>query len=119
MHAYCLISETGRSRARAPQEMDHPPALKTRRSNAVHSRRLALHVSLLERHMAAMETERARAVRRLHEELSQLRVPARTLNVSPGHARIVCEAEHRVVTCLLYTSPSPRDISGSRMPSSA
>ena len=24
-----------------------------------------------------------------------------------------------VVTCLLYTSPSPRDISGSRMPSSA
>ena len=23
------------------------------------------------------------------------------------------------VTCLLYTSPSPRDISGSRMPSSA
>ena len=25
----------------------------------------------------------------------------------------------RVFTCLLYTSPSPRDISGSRMPSSA
>ena len=25
----------------------------------------------------------------------------------------------RVITCLLYTSPSPRDISGSRMPSSA
>ena len=24
-----------------------------------------------------------------------------------------------VITCLLYTSPSPRDISGSRMPSSA
>ena len=24
-----------------------------------------------------------------------------------------------VLTCLLYTSPSPRDISGSRMPSSA
>ena len=24
-----------------------------------------------------------------------------------------------VMTCLLYTSPSPRDISGSRMPSSA
>ena len=23
------------------------------------------------------------------------------------------------ITCLLYTSPSPRDISGSRMPSSA
>ena len=25
----------------------------------------------------------------------------------------------RIVSCLLYTSPSPRDISGSRMPSSA
>ena len=25
----------------------------------------------------------------------------------------------RILTCLLYTSPSPRDISGSRMPSSA
>ena len=25
----------------------------------------------------------------------------------------------RIVACLLYTSPSPRDISGSRMPSSA
>mgnify|MGYP000830066249 CR=1 FL=1 len=26
---------------------------------------------------------------------------------------------HEYLTCLLYTSPSPRDISGSRMPSSA
>ena len=26
---------------------------------------------------------------------------------------------HKIETCLLYTSPSPRDISGSRMPSSA
>ena len=26
---------------------------------------------------------------------------------------------HTVCACLLYTSPSPRDISGSRMPSSA
>ena len=27
--------------------------------------------------------------------------------------------EHGMSTCLLYTSPSPRDISGTRMPSSA
>ena len=26
---------------------------------------------------------------------------------------------HRLLTCLLYTSPSPRDLSTSRMPSSA
>ena len=29
------------------------------------------------------------------------------------------ESEDECVICLLYTSPSPRDISGSRMPSSA
>ena len=29
------------------------------------------------------------------------------------------EISHHIRTCLLYTSPSPRDISGSRMPSSA
>ena len=28
-------------------------------------------------------------------------------------------ADHVVETCLLYTSPSPRDLSTSRMPSSA
>ena len=30
-----------------------------------------------------------------------------------------CAACHDAGVCLLYTSPSPRDISGSRMPSSA
>ena len=29
------------------------------------------------------------------------------------------DGKHYTYTCLLYTSPSPRDISGSRMPSSA
>ena len=37
-----------------------------------------------------------------------------------GHTRrILEEADCKVIGCLLYTSPSPRDISGSRMPSSA
>ena len=31
----------------------------------------------------------------------------------------VALADKRHLVCLLYTSPSPRDISGSRMPSSA
>ena len=30
-----------------------------------------------------------------------------------------CEANNRMWDCLLYTSPSPRDLSTSRMPSSA
>ena len=33
--------------------------------------------------------------------------------------RKVKHPEMTLATCLLYTSPSPRDISGSRMPSSA
>ena len=37
-----------------------------------------------------------------------------------GGSGIAGDVVHAVVgTCLLYTSPSPRDISGSRMPSSA
>ena len=34
-------------------------------------------------------------------------------------AKLVAQAEEDAKACLLYTSPSPRDISGSRMPSSA
>ena len=32
---------------------------------------------------------------------------------------ILIESEKKVYFCLLYTSPSPRDLSTSRMPSSA
>ena len=32
---------------------------------------------------------------------------------------LVLETHHRGITCLLYTSPSPRDQRGPRMPSSA
>ena len=35
------------------------------------------------------------------------------------HARAALEAGTLYVACLLYTSPSPRDLSTSRMPSSA
>ena len=37
--------------------------------------------------------------------------------IKKANAAIDANAEDK--TCLLYTSPSPRDISGSRMPSSA
>ena len=39
------------------------------------------------------------------------------LSTITGTCRIVCI--HNLNTCLLYTSPSPRDQRGSRMPSSA
>ena len=36
-----------------------------------------------------------------------------------GHGNKTCELDGIAYTCLLYTSPSPRDLSTSRMPSSA
>ena len=47
------------------------------------------------------------------------------LVVAPGlvdlhvHLREPGQEDKETIACLLYTSPSPRDISGSRMPSSA
>ena len=42
-------------------------------------------------------------------------------DVSPLSGTEFCETEHlgMVISCLLYTSPSPRDRTRSRMPSSA
>ena len=37
----------------------------------------------------------------------------------PGKSKIVPRSHFRLHVCLLYTSPSPRDLSTSRMPSSA
>ena len=39
-----------------------------------------------------------------------------TFQLKPSHASMLQEAD---IVCLLYTSPSPRDLSTSRMPSSA
>ena len=36
-----------------------------------------------------------------------------------GHPQLVATENIRQYTCLLYTSPSPRDVEESRMPSSA
>ena len=46
-----------------------------------------------------------------HPDISQ-----ETKNIVNAYAR---EHKYKPNACLLYTSPSPRDISGSRMPSSA
>ena len=45
---------------------------------------------------------------------------SRGLNATDGYyTGIVTTQSLRVIGCLLYTSPSPRDLSTSRMPSSA
>ena len=36
-----------------------------------------------------------------------------------NHLEVYKQSRNHIEDCLLYTSPSPRDISGSRMPSSA
>ena len=60
----------------------------------------------------------------VREPMLLLLVAAAALYLVVGdvHEALVLAASIAVVigiTCLLYTSPSPRDISGSRMPSSA
>ena len=56
----------------------------------------------------------------------ELETEGMTLNIGPQHPathgtlRIVAQLDgEQVVVCLLYTSPSPRDATLSRMPSSA
>ncbi|MBK2143844.1 hypothetical protein IBD95_05060 [Francisella tularensis] len=53
-------------------------------------------------------------LRTLIRYLSEMALPLISFNIST-----VSSAMYIVCSCLLYTSPSPRDISGSRMPSSA
>ena len=36
-----------------------------------------------------------------------------------GYEKTICSSINQVICCLLYTSPSPRDMRRSRMPSSA
>ena len=51
---------------------------------------------------------------------SESMLPDTMLNIrSTGNAIIRTTAENENYTCLLYTSPSPRDVEESRMPSSA
>ena len=42
-----------------------------------------------------------------------------SFTLKPSHAKLLEEADLIFWVCLLYTSPSPRDLSTSRMPSSA
>ena len=63
------------------------------------------------------------AVAMLYEELRKEAGDVRLVGCTPGKkpgcmSSVVFETD-RDLRCLLYTSPSPRDISGSRMPSSA
>ena len=41
------------------------------------------------------------------------------VHTKKNNPRVIVGHDYRSYSCLLYTSPSPRDISGSRMPSSA
>ena len=69
-------------------------------------------LAMLERDVDKESYEEAQMVRQLEEECQELALVDKAA---------VDEADNviELVPCLLYTSPSPRDISGSRMPSSA
>ena len=55
----------------------------------------------------------------MHQALYYAARRAATANGEVALFRCVEPLEGQLWGCLLYTSPSPRDISGSRMPSSA
>ena len=58
--------------------------------------------------------------RRQHEAFRRGQIITRAgLGIDPRQVFAVPERADDLIACLLYTSPSPRDISGSRMPSSA
>ena len=70
--------------------------------------------------MALLESGKAYRCYATTEELETLRAEAREKRTAfRSPYRDQREADDRPHTCLLYTSPSPRDLSTSRMPSSA
>ena len=76
-----------------------------------------------DRVMDSNDLEREKGITILAKNTS-VRYEGVKLNIidTPGHADFGGEVERGLTMvdgCLLYTSPSPRDISGSRMPSSA
>lgn len=86
MHAFCLVSVAGTHRAplRVPRQMDHSSTMKVRRRNAVQRRRLALEVRGIERNMASLESERDRELRRLRDELTDMREPPSPARLNAG-----------------------------------
>ena len=63
----------------------------------------------------------ARAVKRLNESGYKVIVITNQSGVARGYftEETLAEIHEKMKGCLLYTSPSPRDLSTSRMPSSA
>ena len=55
----------------------------------------------------------------LEKQIEQIKELARDSEVDVSQQLLQLETLAARRSCLLYTSPSPRDISGSRMPSSA
>jgi len=73
---------------------------------------------LLDHEDAGVRANARRAIDRIRRE-GKTEVNSRP-PASPGERRLLAvELEAHVLPCLLYTSPSPRDQRGSRMPSSA
>ena len=78
-------------------------------------RRQLLHQTIAEQTLAnTVEWIASIPPEQVEEQLAKLEMPAWSSQQLPG-----AELTASFTTCLLYTSPSPRDQRGSRMPSSA
>ena len=72
-------------------------------------------MEVLDEPTAFLDATAAAQVRTVIQERAQQRL----MLISSHDAELLALADQVIVVCLLYTSPSPRDLSTSRMPSSA
>ena len=109
---------------RSQSELKLSGGFGTSRTVNVEIRKKATYVnkdSLLEEAKAAEESEKnARdAEEKIAKEEAEKEKAEKTNETSSQTSEIDAITETQVMNCLLYTSPSPRDLSTSRMPSSA
>ena len=114
----------------AREEEDHLAALERSRMEREHYLRKSQHSMAAAQRAMEKENERQAAreaaahIRRVEEEkslaeLSESKVPPSPLSFVNGGNKQLQQQQQQQQACLLYTSPSPRDQRGSRMPSSA
>ena len=102
--------------------MENPPKLKDlseKIETVSKSYGLPLDPKRLVGQLSAGERQRVEIIRCLLQNPKLLIMDEPTSVLTPNEVKTLFETLLRLKSCLLYTSPSPRDVEESRMPSSA